>query len=95
MVHGEYVAMPPQSRLAVDLGDGFLRKETYEGEAAQGDDDFGVYQTYLLIKVFATGLDLIRQRVTVVGRSAFHHVGDVHVRPGQTDQTKEIVQQLA
>ena len=43
----------------------------------------------------ATGLDLVRSRVAVLGRPALHHVGDVDVGARQSDAAQQLVEQLA
>jgi hypothetical protein len=49
----------------------------------------------LLVKVLSTGFDFLWQWVAVVWGTAFHYVGNVHIRSGQANQAEEAVQQLA
>ena len=53
------------------------------GESAEGADDPRLDDGDLVHEMRAAGLDLVRERVPVVGRAALDHVGDVDVGPGE------------
>ena len=82
--------------LAVDGGHAELGVgEQLGGKTPQGADDLGSDDGDLLHQMRAAGLDLVGQRVAVVGRAALDHVGDVDVGPGEADLAQKLGEQLA
>ena len=52
-------------------------------------------QRNLAIEIGAAGLELVRLRIAVVGRSALDDVGDIDLLPRQIDRLQQLIQKLA
>ena len=79
MVYGVENEAVDTAGLAMDLAYGLARQKLGQRVAAEGYYDLGLNKRYLTVKVFATGRDLSGERVPVVWRATFHHVGDMNL----------------
>jgi hypothetical protein len=90
-INGQLV---PPAGLTASLGDGIPREELGQGMPSQCDDDLGPEELNLMVQVFPAGFYLPRHRVPVVGRAAFHHVGDEDLAPLKANGGQELIQEL-
>src|SRR5439155_17297899 len=82
--------------LAVDACDPeLLAREELRREVAERRDELWLDELDLFEEMGLAGLDLIRHGVTVPGRPALDHVGDVDVLAGHADPAQELVEQLS
>lgn len=81
--------------LAVDLGDLQLGvDQEVQAEAPEGDDDFRRDRDQLRHQEMAALLDLLGQRIAVVGWAALEHVADEHVILAPADLADSAPEQL-
>ena len=82
--------------LTTDLGDAFFRlQQQLRREVAERNDHARFDELELTIEPGRAGLDLVRLRIAVAGRTTLHDVRDVHVGPRQPDAFDELRKQLA
>ena len=79
MVYGVENEAADTAGFAMGIAYGLTRQKLGQRVAAKGYYDLGLNKRYLTVKVFATGRDLSGERVPVVWRAAFHHVGDINL----------------
>jgi hypothetical protein len=82
--------------LTVLLGDAEIRAYVCHcSYSAQADNDFGADKLYLLRQPLAARCLLDIKRVTVLGRAALDHIGNVYFAAVKPYHLEHIVQQLA
>ena len=83
--------------LTVLLGHGKVRPDQpLGGNAAQADHNLRADQPELLPQPGQAGIPFLRQRIPVLGRAAFHDVGDKDIfLPGEIHRFQILIQQLA
>jgi hypothetical protein len=69
-------------------------QEVIQGDFAETDNDLGFEQFYLAAQKGQTSFDFIMQRLTIVWRTAFHHVADEYVFAAVTHFLDDFIQQL-
>jgi len=94
MEHGIVENIAEPLGLAVHPADGDARIGQLQRESPQCDDHAGLDEGNLLIQKPATGLDLIRLRVTVVRWPALDNIGDEHLSTGHVDLVEQRLQQV-
>src|SRR3979490_478039 len=81
---------------SVNPGDRTLAgHQALERVASKDEDDLRLDQLQLTLGVGRASLGFVGHWVAVHRRAALEHVGDVHVRPAQTDACEKRVEQLA
>src|SRR2546428_9821400 len=82
--------------LAAHAADGDLTvQDDSGGEIAEGHDHSRTDVVQLAGEERAAGLDLVRERIAVPGRAAFHHVGDVDVLATEPDLAEQLGEELS
>ena len=95
MVEGHVPAAILMLPAAVVHGNAQLRgHDLLSGDAAQANDDLGIYEGNLVFQVGIAQLLLLGEGVPVSGGTAFDDIGDIAVLPGHIDDGEHIVQQL-
>ena len=54
----------------------------------------GIDHVELQVQVFGTRLDFVREWVTISGRTAFEHVADIDLLPGQAGRRQQLAEEL-
>src|SRR5579875_1969133 len=94
MVHGNTEPSVYLARAPVD-GANLLATEKLRHRITPKRHDNGrVDSGYLPFQVIIAGLDLFRQRVAVIGGTAFDHVGDKDIRPFQVNAAEQLIEEL-
>jgi hypothetical protein len=87
---------PTRLGTAVDAGDPIrLSRQELGREVAERADHTRPDQLDLGEQVALAGGDLVGLRIAVARGPALEHVGDVHLRPGQTDRLEQAFENLA
>jgi len=79
----------------VDLADAVAGEIFRHGIAPECHDDLRFDKFKLIFQPFAACLDLTGKRVTIIGRAALDHVGDIDLVALEPDHTDELVKVLA
>lgn len=81
---------------APELADGLFGFEQGSGGVGtEGNDDFGIYQFELFLKVGQAAYDLFRSRVSVAGGTAFENIADEDICSLKVASGDNVVEQFA
>jgi hypothetical protein len=95
VVHRHTQAAVDHASFAMDLADTLAGEEAGHRVAAQCDDDAGVNEGNLAVEIGSASGYLVRVRVAVIGRAAFHHISYEDVVTGEAGDAEQFVEELA
>lgn len=84
MEHRDHVADPDLFHLPMHGADLHIRYELAHRDAPQCHNDTWIDYLYLRFKMGITGRYLIRQRISVAGRTALDHIADEYFCAGHS-----------
>lgn len=81
--------------LSVDPGDAFAREILGHRETSQGHNDLRVDRRNLSLQIHRTGVNFVRQGISITGRSTLDDVGDKDIFTFESGLFEQLGQKLA